>query len=258
MIVLGTRDREEASRVYWELPNGLHYWRGNYIESPPHPEVAPQSFLVRQMPGRTNPPHYHARNQFQLFTDGSGSIGRHEIRPYVVHYAGAYTGYGPITSGPAGINYLTLRAQWDPGAQWLPEKMGSLVRGPKLHYSSETLATLDSGALQALAAPTMHWVHRNEQHGLGVSQYRLPPHSAMDVPHLARSIGMYLVVLAGTVQHEGVLLERLENIFVSNTGLSYALTTGAAPAEVLALEFPHTDAAYASAHLALLGSDTGA
>ncbi|MFN0160764.1 MAG: hypothetical protein ACKVQQ_06010 [Burkholderiales bacterium] len=258
MIVLGTRDREEASRVYWELPNGLHYWRGNYIESPPDAQFAPQSFLVRQLPGRTNPSHYHARNQFQLFTDGSGSIGRHEIRPYVVHYAGAYTGYGPIASGPDGINYLTLRAQWDPGAQWLPEKMASLVRGPKLHYSSETLTLLDSSSLLALAAPTMHWVHRDDQHGLGVSQYRLPPHRSLDVPHLARSIGMYLVVLAGAVQHDGVLLERLENIFVSSTEPSYALTTGALPAEVLALEFPDTDPAYASAHLALPGRDTGA
>ena len=258
MIVLGKRDKEETSRVYWELPNGLHYWRGEYIETPKDPECAPQVFLVQQLPNRTNPLHFHTQNQFQLFTDGSGSIGRHAIKPFVVHYAGAYTGYGPIKSGPEGINYMTLRALWDPGAQWLPEKMPNFVRGPKLHYSSDSLALLDPAALQALAAPTMHWVHRNDEHGLGVSQYRLPAHSTIAVPHLERSMGMCLVVLAGSVRHDGVALERLENIFVSKDVLAYVLTTGARPAEVLALEFPHTDPAYASAHAASNGHDTSA
>ena len=247
MIVLGKREKEINTRVYWELPNGLHYWRGEYIETPKDPDCAPQVFLVQQLPNRTNPLHFHTQNQFQLFTDGSGSIGRHAIKPIVVHYAGAYTGYGPIKSGPEGIHYITLRALWDQGAQWLPERMAHFVRGPKLHYSSDSLELLDPAGLQALAAPTMHWVHRNDEHGLGVSQYRLPAHSTIRVALLERSMGMCLVVLAGAVKHEGATLERLENMFVSKAENAYALTTGAQAAEVLALEFPHTDPVYASA-----------
>ena len=55
------------------------------------------------------------QNQFQLFVDGQGTIGPEQIRPITVHYAGAYTGYGPIMSGPQGLKYFTIRSAFESG-----------------------------------------------------------------------------------------------------------------------------------------------
>ena len=36
----------------------------------------PQGFLVYQPPGSVTPPHFHETNQFQVFVDGSGMMGK--------------------------------------------------------------------------------------------------------------------------------------------------------------------------------------
>ncbi|CAN0472257.1 unnamed protein product, partial [Phaeothamnion confervicola] len=86
-----------------------------------------QAFLVEQDPHWVTPPHYHVEQQFQVVIAGTGSIGRHAVAPYAVHYAAPETGYGPITAGPEGISYLTLRAQGDTSA-WYLHKPGSRER----------------------------------------------------------------------------------------------------------------------------------
>jgi hypothetical protein len=70
---------------------------------------AAQAFLVQTPPGGVIWPHFHGSNQFQLFTGGSGKFGRHNIGVGSVHYADAYTPYGPIVSGAGGLDFLTLR-----------------------------------------------------------------------------------------------------------------------------------------------------
>jgi len=37
--------------------------------------------------------------------------------------------YGPIRAGDGGIEYLTLRRAWDPGAKYMPAMRDRLVRG---------------------------------------------------------------------------------------------------------------------------------
>ena len=59
----------------------------------------------------------HHINQFQVFVDGSGKVGRHAALPITVQYANGYTPYGPIEAGVTGVRYFTLRQQWDPGAK---------------------------------------------------------------------------------------------------------------------------------------------
>ena len=49
---------------------------------------APNAFLVRQHPGVTLPTHYHHTAQFQVVAEGSGTLGRHDLMPFTVHYAG--------------------------------------------------------------------------------------------------------------------------------------------------------------------------
>ena len=69
---------------------------------------AAQAFLVQNR-RRRHTTHFHGSNQFQFFIGGSGKFVRHDIGVGSVHYADAYTSYGPIVSGVSGLDFLTLR-----------------------------------------------------------------------------------------------------------------------------------------------------
>src|SRR5262245_66091527 len=56
----------------------------------------PMAFLAQYDAGDRSCAHYHSVDQFQILVQGSGQFGRHEVAPYCVHFARAYTPYGPL------------------------------------------------------------------------------------------------------------------------------------------------------------------
>ena len=50
------------------------------------------------------PQHFHHVDQFQVIVAGGGRLGTHGVEPLAVHYAGAYTAYGPIVAGAQGVS----------------------------------------------------------------------------------------------------------------------------------------------------------
>ena len=111
---------------------------------------SPQAFLVEQEANATILTHYHQQNQFQVVVGGDGTLGRHAVAPLLVHYAGAFTGYGPIVSGAQGLQYLTFRANNDPGAQFLPLS-GLADRVDELPRDTQFLVICHSGGRSAKA-----------------------------------------------------------------------------------------------------------
>lgn len=88
---------------------------------------SPQAFMVEM--GAGQPPlrtHFHVVDQFQVVVRGSGRLGRHELLPGSVHYADQCTPYGPLSAGPAGLAYVTLRSSTDTGAHFMPESRTGL------------------------------------------------------------------------------------------------------------------------------------
>jgi hypothetical protein len=78
----------------------------------PAVKTGPQAFLVgRKDEGATFTPHYHPVNQFQVVLDGGGRIGKQPLAPGSFHYADANTPYGPIVTGPDGLEFMTVREQ---------------------------------------------------------------------------------------------------------------------------------------------------
>src|SRR5262249_50691449 len=71
---------------------------------------APQAFLSQGDPSRATRAHFHALDQFQIVMKGKGRLGRHDLIPYGVHFARAYTPYGPLVADAVGMTHLTLRA----------------------------------------------------------------------------------------------------------------------------------------------------
>jgi hypothetical protein len=129
MIVVASR--EDAARTLrdYTSPHGAQAHVETYmgvnkatadLASHDAPDM-PNAYLVSQLPGSALHPHFHQADQFQVFLGGSGRIGTHPIEPVTVHYASAHSPYGPVVAGPQGLQYLTLRRRWDPGAQWMPD-----------------------------------------------------------------------------------------------------------------------------------------
>ncbi|MBL8386021.1 MAG: hypothetical protein JNM90_23250, partial [Burkholderiales bacterium] len=199
-----------------------------------------QAFLVEQDPHWVTPPHFHLEAQFQVVVAGGGAFGRHPVAPLAVHYAAPQTGYGPISAGPQGVSYLTLRADGDTGA-WYLHKPGSRERmepgrrreqlhgAPAVAAAATDLAALRDATAEALIAPRAD--------GLAAFLLRLPPARALDLPAHADHGGRYYVVTRGTVQAGADQMPALAVAFASADDRT-ALRAGAAGAEVLVLQFP--------------------
>ena len=105
----------------------------------------PMAHLVFQSPDSTVHAHYHQADQFQVFVAGSGRIGAHPVQPLTVHFAAAHSPYGPLVAGNDGLQYLTLRRSWDPGAQWMPESAPVLRQMPARKHRALTSPTIAPG-----------------------------------------------------------------------------------------------------------------
>lgn len=239
MKMLGTIAAQQARRRHLVLSNGTGYYKGEYMLAPVAAnQPSPHAFLVEQDPNTTILTHFHQQNQFQVIIGGSGTLGRHVVEPLLVHYAGAFTGYGPIICGPQGIQYLTLRAHNDPGANFMPEAREQLLRGPKSHFSSEPIQRLSTETLGKLTTVRCEELLPLKEGGLAVMLYRLPPGAQSAGLAPVTGAGQYRVVVSGSLVHDGQSLQPPESLFLSSDEADCTMTAGTTGAEVLLLQFP--------------------
>jgi hypothetical protein len=134
-------------------------WLAQGLAAPSAQSLAgqPMAYLVEQAPGATVDAHFHAVDQFQVFVAGSGRIGTHTVRALTVHYAGAFSPYGPIAAGEQGLSYVTLRRDWDPGAQWMPAAAPVLRALPERRHVAYTTEPMDLDALAGGSAQGVQW-----------------------------------------------------------------------------------------------------
>ena len=249
MIVTGTRAHGELRRRFLQLPSGFCYHKGEWMESGDDPLLSPTMFLVEQPAGKVLPTHWHRENQFQVVVGGGGTMGRHEIAPIMVHYAGAYSGYGPIIAGPEGVKYFTIRAVFEQGAMMAATQLDSMIRGPKRQVSSEQHQTLDEGGLAALTQARCIDLIAPAADKLAAQVWQLPSGGSALALDPAGSSGQFLMVLSGGLRHADQVLREWETVFVSADEPAHRLQAGDAGAEVLLLQIPlkadvyHTPAA---------------
>ena len=194
-----------------------------------------QAFLVEQNPHWVTPSHFHLEQQFQVVVAGEGSIGRHAAKPFMVHYAAPETGYGPITAGPDGIAYLTLRAMADTGA-WYLHKPGSRERmrpGLKREQAHASPGVEDGAAREVLIAP--------RSDGLAAHLVHLSDGAPMELPAGAPDGGRFYVFTRGTARAGDASLEALGVMFAA-ADEAPTIIAGPEGADVLVLQFPRADA----------------
>src|SRR5690242_10926105 len=84
-----------------------------FFSFPNEPEM-PHATLNKHDAGRYSSAHYHIRDQFQVVVDGKAKFGRHDVGPISVHFARAYTPYGPLNMDvKEGVTFFAMRAHRD-------------------------------------------------------------------------------------------------------------------------------------------------
>lgn len=246
MIAVGTARLAMETRHRRLLDNGFSFHRSEWMDSGRDPTLAPTVFLVEQPPASVLQPHFHTLNQFQVFQRGSGRLGPRRVGPGSVHYAGAYTGYGPLAAGPEGLSYFTIRAAYETGANFLPADRDPLRRGPKRHAQGPCHEPVETTTLRALRQATRTPLIESDPHGPQAFSLQLPPGSAVELPS-ARGSGQFQLVLAGEYVTPQKRLDPWESRYLSAGENTRGCCAGAAGLHLLILQMPHRASEYEGA-----------
>lgn len=213
--------------------------RGTYVEgNEANDNAQPQGFLVDQPANAITKPHFHEHNQFQVFVEGGGAMGKQAAKPIGVHYAGAHTPYGPITAGDDGIRYFTLRQRWDPGAKYMPAMRDKLKRGRQRHGMAADLVQLTDAELSTLDSVQIDTVIAPESDAMQALIYRVPPGQSTLTLDPASAGGQYWLVLGGELEREGKHYDRLSIWFVTPDEPPMTISGGTNGVQLLLMQFP--------------------
>jgi len=274
MLLAASADAAGPNRRRGRAADGVTFWHTLYIGTsrynmaPGTPDPAPDAlfpmaFLVEQDPGSVANSHYHRQDQFQVVVAGSGVMGTHEVGPVTVHFAGAYTAYGPIRAHPIeGVTYFTLRNGFDPGARFMadPENRTALrhvtgrmhreaVAGPlpdsrpsatAAPSASAPSASAPSASAPSASAPSATAMLGPDADGMGAWHYRLAAHERVVGAEPSSGRGQYWVVLAGVLQLGSELLPARSCVFVGPEEAAFTAAAGPEGLDVLAMQFPRS------------------
>ena len=235
MLITRSWIESQSSRI----PRDTGRFLGTLIRmiETPGAGFAPNAQMVEQAPGWVLATHFHREYQFQLFVSGSGTLGRHEVRPLMLHYTSPESGYGPITAGPQGLAYYTLRSSAPAGACYLPEARETMQQGlAKRHAMSQRIAVGAQlpGVAQAADVETCIAL---DDGGMGAWKVSIAPGGTFAVSQLPGAGARYYYVASGDVGADARMLEAGSILFAhAQPGL--ILRAGDAGAEVIAMQFP--------------------
>ena len=241
MIAFGLEANGRLRRRYLTLEDGFGAYKSEWMESGEGSQLSPTVFLVEQPAGSTLNTHFHRQNEFQVVVQGMGTLGPHPLRPYTVHYAGAYSGYGPIVAGPEGLSYFTIRATFDIGA--LNDK-ALMQRGPKRQEHPAPVEACAESRLQTLQVSESSELINRPGDALSSGLHRLPAGSSMALQPAPAGEGLFAMVIAGSAVVQGTTLRRWENVFLSCADTALRMYAGESGCEFLTMQMPRLDEAY--------------
>jgi hypothetical protein len=213
--------------------------RGRYVDgNETNDNGLPQGFLVDQPPGAVTLPHFHETNQFQVFVEGIGRMGKQEARPLTIQYANGHTPYGPIVASETGIRYFTLRQRWDPGAKYMPGSRDRLTSGNQRTRLAADIPLTDPADRTILTAPIIETIFAPEADGLAAWIWRLGAGQAAALPSAAGTGGQYLLVADGELRLGARAFEKWSTVFVTADEPPPSIVAGTEGLDLLVLQFP--------------------
>jgi hypothetical protein len=194
----------------------------------------PLAFLVNGPPAFVIPPHFHEIDQYQIFVGGSATLGKHKVLPGSVHYADAYTPYGPITATEDGFNYLTLRPRSIIGYHEMPEGGPLLkpVNAARGRRGRMMVADIEPGQPRETASEALF----EELDGIAAYRLSAAPDARLPRPDIDHG-GAYYVVLEGEITAGGETYPPCSCIWVGQHETPPDMLAGADGASVAFMSF---------------------
>jgi hypothetical protein len=173
--------------------------------------------------------HFHLVPQFQVFVEGEGTFQRHAIDVPTVHYTDAYTTYGPIVAGPAGLSFFVLRKDRDGPAHYMPGSREALVRRGRRNVSAPLPDPGPDGV-----APV--W---DDEDGLAAVVVDLAEGAPLHGISATVGDGTYVLVLAGSLLVGGEPLAERSCVFLDREDDASEVLGGPGGSRALVMRFPH-------------------
>jgi hypothetical protein len=207
----------------------------------------PQAYLVEMDANSILKPHFHQVDQFQVIVSGSGSFGRNEVAPLVLHYADHHTAYGPINSGPCGLSYFTIRARSDPGGIWMhrPDAKELIDRPTKRRHLLPRMVGISTEPVMASrAAPVLENLivdGTDCTDGLGAFMLRMGSGQKTTGTDPSITGGQFYLVVNGDMQINGGRFEAWSTVFLQSNDAPLEVVAGINGVEALVMNFPRVD-----------------
>jgi hypothetical protein len=217
---------------------GNTYFKSDWMDTGRDPGLSPTVYLVEQGPHISLRTHFHRNNQFQLFVRGDGVIGKHALRALTVHYAGAYSGYGPVVAGPQGLAYFTLRSVFETGSLTMVQHADQMKRGPKRQLHSEPVPVESETELAARTEPAVQDLIPFEADGVGARLYTLPTGTIQTGVDPTGSEGHFFVVIAGSMYVQERAVKDWGSVFVQAMEKPLIFVAGDGGVQVVCLQLP--------------------
>ncbi|MDB5397279.1 MAG: hypothetical protein JWM91_4785 [Rhodospirillales bacterium] len=183
----------------------------------------PLAFLVNGPPAYVIPPHFHEVDQYQIFVGGSATLGKHDVLPGSIHYADAYTPYGPIMATEEGFNYLTLRPKSISGYHEMPE--GGPLLKPVNEARGRRGRMMVADIAPAQPRETAREALFEEKDGIAAYRLSAAPGATLPQPDIAHG-GAYFVVLEGEITVAGQSYPSRSCIWVDQDEAAPEMTAG--------------------------------
>jgi hypothetical protein len=209
-----------------------------FIGAPKDVDAGPNAFLVRYIPGTDSTSHFHAADQMQIVVEGKGLLGRHEMKPYQLHFSRAYTPYGPLLPDKQeGWAFVNLRTRPDPeGAQRLSVARDKLLSIPNRRPFQASWSVNFHEAKSGAAIQPIPGLSNEE--GLRGFALTLGPGETTTAPAAAGSDGQYLLAVEGDMVHEGRLRKAITIVFVGADEAPLRIEAGPSGLKAMILNFP--------------------
>ncbi len=197
----------------------------------------PLATLYDWGPGRRSATHFHVVDQFQIVLDGKGTLGRHHLVPHGVHFTRAYTPYGPfVADAEQGLKFLVVRAHPDTGTQHIPKEQEQLNRVPnrdpwQVQRLAAFPATVSEATLQAIPGI-------EDDRGLAAYTLKMKAHARIQGPDPSHGDGQCVVVVKGSVLHDGKNHEAPALLWVWPNEGPLPIQAGAQGLEAIILNYP--------------------
>ncbi|WP_180899712.1 hypothetical protein [Martelella soudanensis] len=204
-----------------------------------------QAFRIDMSSNMQLDSHFHIVDQFQIFIAGSGVIGRDRADMITAHYADHHTGYGPLVADGNGMSYLTLRSKTDAGLVKLstPNVREQLKPTKRRHRVSEKVVLSIPPVLEHREEVTTETVmpEKPGDDGMTVKVYRMGSGMETRAPDTDGTGGYFVIVMNGSLIHDGAEYEPWSLLWVSKTEAAPVLKAGEKGLEAMVTVFPVWD-----------------